>query len=440
MTKTDSDKQRFSVRFQRETYLFDEDAIVGFKSHQHQTYLVTEDGEYLHKSPLKDLEKTLNPSRFLRVNRQAIINLDHVESWSHKSHFNVKMMNEWSLRVSKARQRLVKSRLQKHTEPNLHDTLKLPPFKKSTTDHQSLRDGLLWINPIRRKQISSIATADASYREILDHISQQPVAYWLKPDANDIYQSVRGIVKRAKLAKAIPVLVSSYFQLEGNTKITTIVGNQNLESIAQHYQAWIHHVAQGIGSYPAILVLEPNLLAQLVDAPGPIQTRLIKSIWDAIQLLRFHSGARIYLDAGHPAWIPAEQMAVMLGRSAIDLADGFVVNTTNFIENERNIAFGEAISSRLGDKPFIIDTSRNGQGPYLDEYWCNPPGRGLGRLPTLNTKHPLIDALLWIKPPGESDGPNDSNESNVPPAGTFWLNKALELGRFAGSDRDTDIL
>jgi endoglucanase len=77
---------------------------------------------------------------------------------------------------------------------------------------------------------------------------------------------------------------------------------------------------------------------------------------------------------------------------------------------------------------FVIDTSRNGQGtlntsiyaaaPYNQPpsvtitlgngNWCNPPGRGLGTHPTAKTGVPLLDAYLWVKTPGESDGTCDS--------------------------------
>jgi endoglucanase len=74
---------------------------------------------------------------------------------------------------------------------------------------------------------------------------------------------------------------------------------------------------------------------------------------------------------------------------------------------------------------YVIDTSRNGRGP-LDASvygqapynqpasvvstiaggnWCNPPGAGLGLPPSAATGVPLLDAYLWIKVPGESDGP-----------------------------------
>ena len=76
--------------------------------------------------------------------------------------------------------------------------------------------------------------------------------------------------------------------------------------------------------------------------------------------------------------------------------------------------------------PFVIDTSRNGTGP-LDASiyaaapygqpaavistlnsgnWCNPPGAGLGLRPGPSSV-PLLDAYLWIKIPGESDGSCD---------------------------------
>jgi len=77
---------------------------------------------------------------------------------------------------------------------------------------------------------------------------------------------------------------------------------------------------------------------------------------------------------------------------------------------------------------FVIDTSRNGTGPNdMSAYgaapyhqsaatvaalaagnWCNPPGAGLGLRPTTNTGHTLVDAYLWAKTPGESDGQCDA--------------------------------
>ena len=73
----------------------------------------------------------------------------------------------------------------------------------------------------------------------------------------------------------------------------------------------------------------------------------------------------------------------------------------------------------------MIDTSRNGRGPAGT--WCNPKRRGLGARPTTETSNPRVDALLWIKVPGESDGTCNGG----PPAGHWWPGYALGLARRA---------
>ena len=88
-----------------------------------------------------------------------------------------------------------------------------------------------------------------------------------------------------------------------------------------------------------------------------------------------------------------------------DAADDPTLNTSGINLRYSNMLGGVEPMSR-----YVIDTSRNGRGPwqppaYPDpQDWCNPPDRGLGRAPTLDTGEPLVDAYLWVKTPGESDG------------------------------------
>jgi endoglucanase len=104
-------------------------------------------------------------------------------------------------------------------------------------------------------------------------------------------------------------------------------------------------------------------------------------------------------------------------------APGFSLNVSNFRATAEVAQYGAEISRRLGVH-FVIDTSRNGRGPIHNE-WCNPPGRALGTRPTTTTGNPLIDAYLWIKVPGESDG----TCRHGPPAGQWWPQYALGLAR-----------
>ncbi|WP_338496031.1 glycoside hydrolase family 6 protein [Streptomyces sp. SJL17-4] len=84
-----------------------------------------------------------------------------------------------------------------------------------------------------------------------------------------------------------------------------------------------------------------------------------------------------------------------------------------------------------GGKPFVIDTSRNENGPWTQgdpaDSWCNPPGRALGEPPTRATGDPLVAAYLWIKRPGESDGTCRGG----PKAGEWFDPYAQELARNA---------
>jgi len=70
----------------------------------------------------------------------------------------------------------------------------------------------------------------------------------------------------------------------------------------------------------------------------------------------------------------------------------------------------------------VIDTSRNGNGAPADGEWCDPAGRTLGRAPTLSTGEARIDAYLWVKLPGESDGCKGA-------PGTFSPSYAYDLAR-----------
>ena len=94
------------------------------------------------------------------------------------------------------------------------------------------------------------------------------------------------------------------------------------------------------------------------------------------------------------------------------------------------MAFAEEIRAILGeDVHYVIDTSRSGLGPTADNEWCNPLGRAVGTLPTTATGIDGLDAYLWIKPPGESDGSCNGG----PTAGKFWAEYALELAELSST-------
>jgi cellulose 1,4-beta-cellobiosidase len=181
-----------------------------------------------------------------------------------------------------------------------------------------------------------------------------------------------------------------------------------------------------------------------------------------------------YLDVGHHGWLgwddnfgPTAQIlfqAANANGATPANVHGFITNTANtsalvepFIQvNEQTrpsrwidfnryndeLSFATAFRQRLDEVGFasdigmLIDTSRNGWGgpnrptaastlPDLNQRidasrvdrrihkgnWCNPSGAGIGERPRANPA-PGIDAYVWIKPPGESDGSSQFIEND----------------------------
>ncbi|WP_328671466.1 glycoside hydrolase family 6 protein [Streptomyces sp. NBC_00328] len=196
---------------------------------------------------------------------------------------------------------------------------------------------------------------------------------------------------------------------------------------ADAYRRWIGRFADALGDGRALVILEPDAVAHIVDGctPGEYHDERERLLSEAIVRLKRRPGTTVYLDAGNPSWIPdPEKLVGPLERAGITHADGFSLNVANFQTDTVSKEYGVRLSGRLGGKHFVVDTSRNGNGP-LEGVWCNPPGRALGTPPTTATGEPLLDAYLWIKRPGESDGECGGG----PAAGRWWPEYALELTR-----------
>lgn len=192
----------------------------------------------------------------------------------------------------------------------------------------------------------------------------------------------------------------------------------------------------------------------------------------AVDAVKAQPNASIYLDGTHSAWLNVGEAAHRLVQAGVGRADGFYLNVSDYQFTANLVQYGTWISKCIADGSFagcanqywnggpagtkiadllgpwtgvalssygewsddtgdpalntsginsrygavqptthfVVDTSRNGLGPWAPpaypdpQDWCNPPGRGLGLPPTANTANPLVDAYLWVQIPGESDG------------------------------------
>ncbi|MGW7413087.1 glycoside hydrolase family 6 protein [Streptomyces sp. NPDC054863] len=197
------------------------------------------------------------------------------------------------------------------------------------------------------------------------------------------------------------------------------------------YLGWLDAFAKAIGGADATVILEPDAVPHIVDGCTPVEDHDERSrlLSQAIVRLKQQPNTRVYLDAGNPDWIKdAGKIVDPLKRAGIGKADGFSLNVSNFQRDDAVRAYGAKLSGLLGGAHFVVDSSRNGDGPLPGsraDAWCNPPGRALGKPPTDRTGDALLDAYLWIKRPGDSDGECRGG----PAAGTWWPDYALGLAR-----------
>ncbi|MGY1844888.1 glycoside hydrolase family 6 protein [Modestobacter sp. SYSU DS0875] len=242
--------------------------------------------------------------------------------------------------------------------------------------------------------------------------------------------------------------------------------------------------------------------------------RLADITYAAAAIERANPAALVYLDAGHVSWHAVGDIAERLAAADVGQFQGFALNVSNYQYTANLQQYGTWISScltlitvaalpseecgsqywsggpandfqgvaldplqewsdsaadpvantagvnsryaqQLGElEPtahFVVDTSRNGQGPWAPDTtypdpqtWCNPPARGLGPRPEAQpaAEFPLLDAHLWVKTPGQSDGQcnrgiagstTDPEWGGIvdPAAGAWFPEQALELAQLA---------
>ena len=269
---------------------------------------------------------------------------------------------------------------------------------------------------------ASLESTNAHAAAEIGKIADQPQADWFGDwnSASTVQQAVTDRRRHIRAAGAMPVFVVYDIPLRDCGGYSG-----GGAPTASAYRTWVRNFTAGVGTGPAAVVVEPDALAGMDCLTADQQTTRLSLLRYAVRTLTSHPKTAVYLDAGHSGWQPASVMATRLRRADVADARGFSLNVSNFDATSVERNYGHDVSSALGGKPFVIDTSRNGLGSNGD--WCNPPGRALGQRPTARTHDAEIDAFLWIKRPGESDGSCNGG----PPAGQWWTDYAVGLAERA---------
>jgi cellulose 1,4-beta-cellobiosidase len=196
------------------------------------------------------------------------------------------------------------------------------------------------------------------------------------------------------------------------------------------------------------IVLEPDSLGNIVTntrvpkcaAAAPVYTR---SLAAAVRTLSMPN-VWLYLDVAHAGWLGWTRnrtklaglvKEILTAGGGPDRIRGFATNVSNYdplhdgdlakLEPSDpcpdELTYVEKLTASFAEvgvagKGFLVDTSRNGRGARSKSgSWCNVSGAGLGERPRPSPA-PGIDAYVWIKPPGSSDGGSDPSAPGFDPS------------------------
>jgi cellulose 1,4-beta-cellobiosidase len=230
---------------------------------------------------------------------------------------------------------------------------------------------------------------------------------------------------------------------------------------------YIDPIVKIIQQYPDVRVaaiIEPDSLPNAITNRGKTQIsdsegcsdRVLQGYEDgiayAIQKLALPNTA-IYLDAAHSGWLGytrdqhrqpliAKFKDVALKAGGLNLIRGLAINVSNYtpldaheglpqppaatfkkyfednmIRNEHTFASEMSQLMKEAGFPYsqiIIDTGRNGevQSRSVWGHWCNIARARIGEKPRAQPR-PEVDAYVWVKPPGESDGSSEPAPANA---------------------------
>jgi endoglucanase len=326
--------------------------------------------------------------------------------------------------------------------------------------------------------VALLKARDVKDAALVTEMETIPRAVWFTSGTQaQVQQQVRQTMGEAAVERAEPVLVA--YDIPGRDCAQYSAGGALDESA---YEAWIDGFAKGIGGGKAVVILEPDALGNMPSGCGLSSSAYpftdaerIAEIQYAVSALEADPGVSVYLDGTHSAWQSVGTITQRLLQAGVQQAQGFYLNVSNYQADPNLIDYGTWISdciamvtdpsnafynnpggcasqyypatesdfstwglttawyaqnmgSAVAATHFVIDTSRNGDGPNsMQQYanapynqpasviatlaggnWCNPPDSGLGLKPTASTGVPLLDAYLWVKTPGQSDGQCDA--------------------------------
>jgi hypothetical protein len=260
------------------------------------------------------------------------------------------------------------------------------------------------------------------------------VATWYTDNDPNAYMTVQKLLNKCG-SDTVPVIV-----VYGLPRKDCDAGFSNLGSNkdAEMYEKWVRDLSDLLDNRPVVYVLEPDAVGLHITKDCAKTNGYIDNMMVAASILSTNTNASVYVDVGY--WTLNDEANVTRVSQELKQINtkgklkGVALNTANYRSNKEMVdacsnVLTETAKFKLRFK-CVIDTSRNYKGVTKGNEWCNSRYAALGTPSTNDTKNDDIDFFLWLKTPGESDGPctNATLAAHLesPPAGTFF-EKAFSL-------------
>ncbi|MFE1381493.1 glycoside hydrolase family 6 protein [Streptomyces sp. NPDC058740] len=326
-------------------------------------------------------------------------------------------------------------------------------------------------NAAARQAVVDAAAGDAAEAENMRRLAALPQAAWFTGGTPaQARASASALLDRARSAHQVPVLVA--YDIPGRDCGLYSSGGAASSSA---YREWITALAEGVGQGPAVVLLEPDGLANLpkdcaggIDPTGELTAARLADLDFAVTTLKRSPGTAVYLDAGNSQWKAVGDIARRLIDAGVRKADGFALNVSNFQPTDQLTRYGTWVAKCVWFAAQGPDWARGHTDWCASQYYSaaapndGAPGnavsaadpstwhwtdawydRSVGTPPAAELLHFVVDTSrngrgpwtpapgtygdpeTWCNPPGRGIGPRPTADTGVPLADAYLYVKTI---------------
>ncbi|KAF9872501.1 glycosyl hydrolase family 6 [Colletotrichum karsti] len=361
------------------------------------------------------------------------------------------------------------------------------PLKSRQTasyDGNPLADRQLFPNPYYADEIKNLAIPKMSgdLAAKVAKVAEVPSFAWLDTRAKiSLMNSTLAEIRKLNQAGANPPYAGTYVvynfpDRDCSAKASAgelLIAEDGINKYKKEYIDPIAALAKEYSDTRIVFVYEPDGLANMITNMGVQKCSQAADTYKeatdyAFKTLNLDNVA-IYVDAGHAGWLgweanlkPTATLYAEVYKKAgspkavrgvvtnvsnfngwkLDTAPAYTTPNNNFDESKFHAALTPLLKEAGYPANYLVDQGRSGKQPTGQQIWgdwCNVKDTGFGTRPTVKTGIDTLDAIVWVKPGGESDGTSNSSATRydekcssgssfipAPEAGT-WFQEYFEM-------------